>query len=97
VIATGGGAITDEGNLGLIKAESLLICLTAQAETLLARSRGGSKRPLLTGGDKLNNIKELLHKRAEAYNQAHLKVDTEGRSVDQVVEQIIQVIKQSDD
>jgi shikimate kinase len=93
IIATGGGAIMDEDNLRMLKETSLLISLRARPETLLARAAtGGSQRPLLQGDDKLERIKELLRQRERAYGQAHLSIDTEARSVDEVVEQIAKAI-----
>jgi shikimate kinase len=93
VIATGGGTITDQENLRLLKETSVLIFLTARPETILTRATaGGNKRPLLQGNDKLEKIKELLTRREQAYSQAHFSIDTDGRSVNEVVEEIIQVI-----
>ena len=97
IIATGGGAIMDEDNLRLLRETSLLISLTARPETLLVRAAaGGSQRPLLQGDNKLEKIKKLLRQRETAYGQAHLSIDTEARSVDEVVENILQAIEQSD-
>ena len=93
VIATGGGAVVDDENLSLLKRQSLLVCLTASPETLLRRSGGGESRPLLRGNDKRRRIEELLGRRRERYAEAHLRVDTDGRTVDQVVEEIVTAIK----
>lgn len=94
VIATGGGAILDEGNLRLLKQKALLICLTAPAETLLRRSGGGKDRPLLEGNDRQKRIEQLLERREKSYAQAHLSIDTTHILVDEVVEKIIEAIGQ---
>ncbi|OGQ83390.1 MAG: hypothetical protein A3F90_02100 [Deltaproteobacteria bacterium RIFCSPLOWO2_12_FULL_60_19] len=93
VIATGGGAVLDDENLSLLKRQSLLVCLTASPETLLRRSGSGKERPLLQGDDKRRRIEELLSRRKERYAQAHLCIDTEARTVDQVVEEIIAALR----
>jgi shikimate kinase len=92
VIATGGGAIMDEDNLRLLKETSLLVLLKAAPDTLLARASGGNKRPLLEGQDRFQKIKKLLSQREAAYSQAHISIDTEARSVNEVVEAIIRAI-----
>jgi len=92
VIATGGGAVTDEENLQLLKSKSVLVCLTASPGKLLRRSGLESHRPLLKGNDRLKRIEELLRHREEVYRQAHISIDTSSISVDEVVEKIIKEI-----
>ena len=94
VLATGGGAVMDRRNLVLLKRRSLLICLMASAEALLSRSGVGKGRPLL--GDatyREGRIKELLRQREESYAQAHVRIDTDDLTVDEVVQKILGVIK----
>ena len=93
VIATGGGAVLDDETLSLLKQRSFLVCLTASPETLLRRSGGGEGRPLLKGDDKRRRIEELLSARNARYAEAHLCVDTEGRSVSEVVDKILEAIR----
>jgi len=92
VIATGGGTVTDEENLQLIKSKSVLVCLTASPGKLLRRSGLENHRPLLKGNDRLKRIEELLRHREEVYRQAHISIDTSSISVDEVVEKIIKEI-----
>jgi len=95
IIATGGGAVLDQDSLQLLKETSLLISLTARPETLLARAAtGGIRRPLLQVENALERIKELLRQREIAYSQAHVSIDTEGRPVDKVVEDILHALDQ---
>lgn len=93
VIATGGGAIIDEENLGLLREKTLLVCLTASADALLKRIGAGSKRPLLKDADRKNRIEELLRLREEKYAQAHLSIDTTDLTINQVAERIIEMAK----
>jgi len=93
VIATGGGTILDEDNLRLLKEKALLVCLTARPETVLKRSGVGKGRPLLEGEDRRQRIEELLKLRDESYARAHLRIKTDDLTVEEVVEEIIQLLK----
>ncbi len=92
VIATGGGAVTDDENLQLIKSKSVLVSITASPAKLNQRSGPGHHRPLLKGADRLNRIEELLSQRERVYRQGHISIDTEHRSVAEVVDEIIKAI-----
>ncbi len=92
VIATGGGAIMEEGNLRLLRERSLLICLMASPQSLLRRSGPHTRRPLLRGANKLKRIEELLTQREALYRQAHISIDTSSLSVNKVVERIMKEI-----
>lgn len=89
IIATGGGAILDRQNLDLLQHRALLVCLMAQPETLLRRSGAGKDRPLLEGEGRQKRIQELLRQREKSYAQAHLCIETDCLSVDEVVEKIL--------
>ena len=93
IIATGGGTVVDDENLRLLKRQSLLVYLTASPETLLRRSGSGKERPLLEGNDRRKRIEELLSRRTDRYAQAHLSIDTEMLSVDEVVEEILKAMR----
>lgn len=93
VIATGGGAVRDAENLRLMKEKSLLVCLEASPETLLRRVGKSDHRPLLRGRNKRKRLQELLKQRERAYAQAHVSVDTDCLTVDEVVGKIVEVIK----
>ena len=92
VIATGGGVIMDPENLRLLQEQSLLVCLTASTEAILARVGNGAKRPLLKGPNRRERIEELLAQRAEQYAQAHITVDTSALTLEQVVERIVAAV-----
>lgn len=89
VVATGGGAVLDPRNWEEMLRGGLVVALTASPEALAARLGRGEGRPLLAGGDPRLSIEELLTRRAPLYAQAHLMVDTTGRSPDEVAEEIV--------
>jgi shikimate kinase len=89
VIATGGGLPAGEGNLASLKTHALVICLWASPETIWERVRAHTHRPLLSEGDQLARIRELLAAREPYYRQADVLVNTERRSVREVAQQVI--------
>jgi shikimate kinase len=93
VIATGGGAVMDEENLRLLREKALLVCLTAKPETLLQRAGRGAKRPLLDVADREQRIKELLSRREASYAQAHASIETDGVTIENLVEKIVKLVE----
>jgi len=89
VIATGGGVVTDDESLSLLRDNSLVIGLRASVDTLLARAGSSVKRPLLKGTNRRARVEELLRQREARYAQAHVTIDTTDLSIDQVVEKIL--------
>ena len=90
VLATGGGAVLRAENMALLKACGLVVLLDAEPEELYRRVVEEGSRPLLEVPDPLARIRELLEFRRPYYAQADLRVDTTGRTVDEVVEQILE-------
>lgn len=93
VIATGGGVMMDEDNVRLLKSSGMVVCLTASPDAILKRTLATlPSRPMLAGGDPRERIEELLRLRAPSYAKADVTVDTTERSVDQVVEEILEKV-----
>ncbi len=90
VVAVGGGAPTWEGNLPTMRRAGVVVLLTAETEALLCRLEQGeglSRRPLLSKVERgllPEHIAMLYARRAAAYAQAHLVIDTTGRSPEEV-------------
>jgi shikimate kinase len=89
VIATGGGLVAHQENLGALKTHALVICLWASPETIWERVRHQTHRPLLQTPDGPAKIRQLLAEREPFYRQADVLVNTEMRSVNEVVHQVI--------
>lgn len=92
VIATGGGVVMDEENLRILKDKTLLVCLSAATDAIMARVGNGTKRPLLKGPNRRERIEALLALRADKYAQAHVTVDTSELTLDQVVDRIVAAV-----
>ena len=89
VISTGGGLAANPENLASLKTHALVICLWASPETIWERVRTQSHRPLLQTPDPLGKIRELLAQREPFYKQADVLVNTERRSVKEVVQHVL--------
>jgi shikimate kinase len=89
VIAVGGGAILDPTNVERLRARGIIVCLSANTDTILRRVGDVSRRPLLAGGDPRGTVERLLAERGPAYERAaDVTVDTSDRKVGEVVERV---------
>jgi shikimate kinase len=93
VIATGGGTVVNPVNLEKLKGCGILINLTADVQTILARAGTGDDRPMLRAADREERIRSLLDRRAHAYAQADFSVDTSSLSIDEVVQLIVNCVR----
>ncbi|MGB9887032.1 MAG: shikimate kinase [Moorellales bacterium] len=90
VIATGGGAVLRPENAAALRSSGVVIWLEAAPEVIYRRVGKGSGRPLLASGSARERIRELLAAREPYYRAlAHFRVDTSGRSVEEVVAEIL--------
>ncbi|MFO8110094.1 MAG: shikimate dehydrogenase [Thermoplasmata archaeon] len=89
VISCGGGAVIHERNADVLRKNTNVVLLTASTEEILRRVGDDDSRPLLRYQDKAKRIKELMDDRKELYDIcAHITIDTSGKGVDDVVEEI---------
>jgi shikimate kinase len=93
VVSTGGGAVIREQNRQAFKRAGFVICLSARPEVIYDRIKSETHRPLLQTPDPLIKIKELLAGRAKFYSQADAVIDTSGKSVDDVIREIKERIR----
>jgi shikimate kinase len=89
VISTGGGLPVNPANLASLKSHSLVVCLWASPERIYERVRNQEHRPLLRDPDPLAKIRALLAAREPFYRQADVLINTELRSLREVVQQVI--------
>ena len=78
IISTGGGIVLNPDNIADFEKNGLVVCLLADAETVLDRVRHDTARPLLAG-DKEKKIIELLESRKPLYESISHCIDTSGR------------------
>jgi len=94
VLAAGGGAPMRVENRQAMRQSGKVVWLTARPETILKRMSADAttaeRRPSLTGQDPLEEIVQLLDQREPIYRQtAHLIVDTENRSPEELAAEIL--------
>jgi len=94
VIAVGGGAIIREKNYLNLKKNGILICLTATPEEIYKRTLPKKDRPLLLKSKNvIETIKELLEMRKPYYDRVNYKIDTTKKTIEEVVNEIIEILK----
>ena len=86
VLALGGGAVTAPASAALLREKTVCIYLRASLETLLRRLEGETAgRPLADA-----SLADRLAAREPLYEQtAHVIIDTDGLSPDEVADEII--------
>ena len=90
VIATGGGAACREENIAAMLAAGRVVALAVSAEEAVERAGATSGRPLLDGSaDPVGAARALLAAREPFYARAHLRVETEGRPPDAIVDAVL--------
>jgi shikimate kinase len=89
VVSVAGGAVLSEENRALLARSGTVVWLRADPATLAARLGSGAGRPLLDG-DPAGALRALDAVRRPLYQSlAHVVVDVDGLSVDQVAEQVL--------
>lgn len=89
VVATGGGMLVDPENRRLFNGSGAVICLRCAPSEILSRVDSGSGRPMLENKSVDRRVDELLRQREPAYSALLFHVDTNGRSVAQVGQRIL--------
>jgi shikimate kinase len=95
VLAAGGGAPLRPESRQAMRASGRVVWLKAEPETILARMSGDAttagRRPDLTDQGGLAEIVELLGNRTAIYREsAHLEVDTEGKTPEEIAGEILE-------
>ncbi|MDD5174128.1 MAG: shikimate kinase [Candidatus Omnitrophica bacterium] len=94
IIDLGGGAVLRDENWEIIKASGVVICLIADENTIMERTKKYKHRPLLNVEDPKQRIRNLLAKRAPFYARADHCVDTGKLTVRQSVEKIAGIVEE---
>jgi shikimate kinase len=89
VLATGGGAVVSAQNRALMRSRGVIINLKVTLEQVLARLRECSDRPLLAGEDAAKRATTLMNEREQFYADADIRIDTDGKSVEDVATEIL--------
>ncbi len=101
VISLGGGTITDQDSLNLIKESGVLVYLKAESEYIYKRLRTKSDRPMLRTADGTlmdaeqlqARIDELLTKRKGYYEQAHIIIHTDDKKIGNTIDELVKMLR----
>jgi len=93
VVDTGGGIVLRNENISALQENGIIICLTADADTICVRTARCKHRPLLNVADPKKKIEELLKSREPFYAKAAYRIDTSRLTVDEVVDNIVTLVK----
>lgn len=97
IISTGGGLPLREENRAVLKKLGTVVYLQVQPETVLRRLEGDDTRPLLQGEDVEGKVRHLLGERDRLYRlAADVMVPTDGKSLDEIVEEIEGRVRQDE-
>ncbi len=90
IISTGGGMPLREENRTALRELGCVVYLRVQPETVCERLAEDDSRPLLAGGDRRQKVETLLARRGPVYEAAaHLIVDADGRTPEEIAEEIM--------
>jgi XRE family aerobic/anaerobic benzoate catabolism transcriptional regulator len=89
VLATGGSIVNDATNYALLRARCRTIWLRASAEEHWNRVlQQGDQRPMAENPHAFEELRALLAARARLYARADVTLDTDGRSINDLVAQL---------
>jgi len=91
VIAPGGGWAAQPGALDGARSRGYFIYLKARAEVTAGRAEPSGTRPVLMGDDPLARMKELFVARDPFYAKADATVQTEAKSAEKVVDEVVKL------
>lgn len=93
VLATGGGAILSADSRSNLGARGFVVYLQTSVDQQVSRTSRGRERPLLETGDRRATLQALLEVRDPLYREiADLIVDTDGRKVRSVADEIVEAL-----
>ncbi len=96
VIATGGGAVLDDGNRRAIRNAGTVVYLQVEPAMQLQRLRGDRTRPLLATDDPAQRLAELQHMREPLYRDvADVTFDTTHYSTEAAADALAALLLQT--
>ena len=98
VLALGGGAVMTRECEDIVRGETVCVYLKASVDTLLEHLEGEAEgRPMLRAeksGELRERIENLMTIRSATYERtAHIIIDTDGKSIDEIAREIKEAIQ----
>jgi len=94
VLATGGGAVISDENRRSMRSQGVVVNLVVSLPQVLERLKGASDRPLFAGSNAPNSVKLLMDEREQFYADADIRIDTDGKSVEDVAAEILRFVEE---
>jgi shikimate kinase len=91
VLSPGGGWITQQRSVELLRSTGRIIYLRASPEAVAKRLRRVETRPLLAGRDPVVALRELYEKRRTLYETADDILDTERLARQQLIAKVVEL------
>ena len=91
VLSPGGGWITQQRSVELLRSAGRIIYLRASPEAVARRLRRVETRPLLAGRDPVVALTELYQKRRTLYETADAVLDTERLARQQLIAKVVEL------
>jgi shikimate kinase len=96
VLSPGGGWITQQASVELLRSKGRIIYLRASPESVARRLRRVETRPLLAGRDPVVALRELYAKRRALYETADVVLDTERLVRQQLIAKVVELASTPD-
>jgi shikimate kinase len=94
VVATGGGVVMADGNRSRMRYMGVVVHLAVSLPQVLIRLHGATDRPLFAGSNAPNSVKLLMDAREQFYADADIRIDTDGKSVEDVAAEILRFVEE---
>ena len=94
VIATGGGVVISDDNRSKMRSRGVVVNLVVSLPQVLRRLHGAADRPLFAGSNAPNSVKLLMDGREQFYADADIRIDTDGKSVEDVAAEILRFLEE---
>ena len=89
VIETGGSIVTNLNLLNLLLKSCYVVWVSAKAEDHMQRVIDqGDMRPIQDNDDAMSDLRRIMEQRETLYKQAHARVETSGRSIDDCIHEL---------
>jgi len=94
VIAAGGGVVIADQNRSSMRSRGVVVNLVVSLQQVLNRLHGAADRPLFAGSNAPNSVKLLMDAREQFYADADIRIDTDGKSVEDVAAEILRFVEE---
>ena len=93
IIDCGGGVVLSHANMDNLKKTGVVFYLSATPDVIYQRVKSQKHRPLLNVDNPQAKIRELLQTRQQFYCKADYTIDTSQKTIDQVAQDILELMR----